>query len=218
MSNNKYYSRYEYITERTADWLTEFAKDQAKEIATKNNIDPKKADVLHNILDIVKNNKKTALEEKIEGYRQSVGLSQLADIAKEGNNIPNNKEAMKATRILLSIRDKIAEEEIVEQEDPKELQAALDKINQFVVRVIENRNGSIATPAILEQLKDYVGIDNDWLRKHYSEVEKIIESAKNNFKPQEYNDLQVGDLARTDEPNKNDKEAPIWQPPPTTNR
>lgn len=209
----KYDSREYYITERMAPWLENFADDLAK---TNNDKPEKNANTLTNILDIVNGNKKSALEQKIEHYRQLVGLDQLANLAKEGNNETDGKEASpkQSTRIPLSLRDKVAQDKIQDKaQDSKEQQMVMDKITQFVSQVIQNRNGAIATPAILEQLENYLDIKDEWLREHYDDVEKIIQAAKSNFKPQQYKDLQVKELARTDEPNKDKEAPPIWQPP-----
>lgn len=123
-------------------------------------------------------------------------------VADPKNSTPVEFFSKKASRISLSIRDKIA------QVAPDQI----ENIKQYVSQIIKNRNGAIPIPAILEQLENYMKIDSDWLREHYEEIEKIIVDAKTQFEPQKYNNIQMNELARTDEP-KAEKEPPLFAPP-----
>jgi len=198
----KYKNRHEYMTENTVDWLKDFADKQGEKIAKDNNIDPqelKNAGYIDNILDIVNRKKKTSVEEKVAKYRELVGLDMVDNIEKEGG-----KEVM-ASRISLSIRDKVAQSVGNDQQ-------LMEKINQFIDQIITNRNGFIATPAILDQLESYK-VDKEWLREHLEQIESMVANARKKFQPEMYNELPISDLARTDEPSKGEKEAPPFLPP-----
>jgi len=199
----KYNTRYEYITEKPVDWIAQFADSEAKKIADKHNIsidEIKNAGRLENILDIVERKKKLTVESKVIQYRQMVGLDLVNNIEKEA------LKEVKASRIALSSRDNVG------QNDTK----LFDNIKQYVSHIINNRNGAIPTPAILEQIENYMNVDKDWLRNNYTELEKIINATKENFKPETYHEFQASDLARTDNPSKGEKEPPLFMPPTTT--
>lgn len=198
----KYQNRYDYMSEKTVDWLKDFANKQGEKLLKDTNVNPdelKNAGRIENILDIVNRQKKVSVDEKVQKYRQLVGLDLIDSIEKEGG-----KEII-ASKIPLSIRDKFANDEL----DHNDI---IQKIKQYVSQVITNRNGSIATPAIIEQIEKYIRVDKDWLRKHYDEIEQIIDNAKKGFTPKVYNELKVNDLARTDDPSKGDKEQPLFLP------
>lgn len=205
-------SKHEKVSEKLVGWLASFADQMGNKIVKDNNLTPeelKNANHLENILDIVKRNKKISVDDKVAQYRQLVGLDLMDSLEKEGNGNMPNKEAhtKKLSRMPLSIRDKIAQNISMDQ------QQIMDKVRQYVEQVIKNRNGAIATPAILEQLEDYIKVDKDWLREHYSEIESIVENARKAFFPQSYHNAPINDFARTDDPQKSDKEAPLFLPP-----
>lgn len=198
----KYNSRHEYMTENMVDWLKDFADKQAEKIAKDSNIDPKdlkNAGYMDNILDIVNRKKKVSVEEKVAKYRELVGLDLIdnTNIEKEGGR------EVTASRIVLSFREKAANEE----------QQTMDNIKQYVDQIIKNRNGSIATPAILDQLEQYMKVDKEWLREREEAILDIINKAREGFQPQHYNDVQVDQLTRTDDPSRGEKEAPPFLPP-----
>lgn len=89
-------------------------------------------------------------------------------------------------------------------------------IKQFVSQVIQNRNGSVATPAIFEQMEKYLKLDKEWLRQNYEEIKKIIDKAHQDFTPQIYNNTNIDELARTDDPDKGKAEPTPFQPPATS--
>lgn len=188
------------MSENMVDWLKDFADKQGEKIATDNNINPqelKNAHYMDNILDIVNRKKKTSVEEKVAKYREMVGLDIVENISKEGGR------EVTASRVVLSFREKIANEE----------QQLMDRVNQYVGQIIKNRNGSIATPAILDQLEHYLKVDKEWLRERQDAILDAIKKAREEFQPQHYNnDVQVDQLTRTDDP-KGDKEAPPFLPP-----
>jgi hypothetical protein len=196
---SKYYEKYQ---ERLANWLSNFADQYAR----RNNItevkteEPKKASYMENILDVMNKNKKTAIETRIEDLRQRVGLDMLDSIEKSGENDENNKEATKkAAYMPLSIRDKIA------QSDP------MQDVKQFVNQIIANRNGAMSTPAIFEQLEKFLKLDKEWLRENYDEIKGVIDEAHKSFVPKTYNNIAIDELARTDDPGKDQKEPPPLQ-------
>lgn len=193
--------------EKLVGWLANFAEQLGDKIAQDNNIDPqelKNAGYMDNILDIVNRKKQISVEEKVAKYRELVGLDLVNNIEKEGGK----KKEVTASRISLSIRDKVAQSAAGQQ-------GLLDKVKQFVDQVIRNRNGSIATPAILEQLENYIKVDKEWLREHLEQIEGMIAHARKEFRPETYNELPINDLARTDEPSRGEKEAPPFLPPAT---
>lgn len=194
----------EQHSEKLVGWLANFADTLGDKIAKDNNIDPqelKNAGYMDNILDIVNRKKKVSVEEKVAKYRELVGLDLVDNLEKEGG------KEVTASRICLSFRDKVA------QTAENQL---MERVKQFVEQVIKNRNGSIATPAILEQLENYIKVDKEWLRGHLEQIEKIIAQAREGLQPEIYNELPVNDLARTDEPAKGEKEAPPFLPPATS--
>jgi hypothetical protein len=190
------------MTENTVDWLKDFANTEGEKLAQQNGINPdelKTANRMDNILDIVNRKKKISVEEKVRSYRELVGLDMMDKIEKEGG-----QEAKTASRISLSIRDKIAQD----------LNQTMNDTKQYVNEVVKNRNGAIATPAILEQLEHYMKLDKDWLRTNYEAIEKVIDDARTAFKPTDYSDHSVHDLARTDDQNKGEDkdQAPFATP------
>lgn len=196
--------KHEKVTENLVGWLKNFADREGEKLIKENNLtaaEIKNADYLENILDIVNRKKKTSVEEKVAKYREMVGLDLVNTLEKEGG-----KAITASTRIPLSIRDKIAQSV---SDDQKQL---LDKVKQYIAQVVQNRNGAIVTPAIIDQLADYLKVDEEWLRNHYEEIKQMVESAKQEFQPQTYNEVSVNDLARTDESAK-DKEPLLFQPP-----
>jgi hypothetical protein len=187
-------------SEKLVGWLANFADQVGDKIAKDNNIDPqelKNAGYMDNILDIVNRKKKISVEEKVSKYRELVGLDLIDSIEKEGG------KEVTASRISISIRDKIATSE----------QQITDNIKQFIEQVIKNRNGSIATPAILDQLENYIKIDKEWLRAHLEQIENIIAKSREQFHPEAYDEPPINDLARTDDPVRGEKEAPPFLPP-----
>lgn len=108
-------------------------------------------------------------------------------------------QSKQASRASLSIRDKTAQ-----QQDDKQL---MTNIKEFVTDVIQNRNGAVATPALFDQIEDYLKVNKEWLRNNFDDVNTIIEKARKQFHPKTYNDVSVHDLTRTDDPMK-DKEPP----------
>lgn len=201
---SKYNTRREYMTENTVDWLKDFADKQGEKVAKDNNINPqefKNAGYMENILDIVNRNKHISVEEKVARYRELAGLDLVENLEKEGG-----KEIV-ASHITLSIRDKIAK-------NPDEDNQLKDQIKQYIDQVIKNRNGSIAVPAILDQLNNYLKIDTEWLRAHLEEISQMVDQARRQVISCERPELLINDLARTDEPNKGEKEAPPFLPPP----
>jgi hypothetical protein len=201
--SKRYDTRYEYMTEKKADWLSDFADDEAKKLAQQNNMsvdELKTAGRMDNILDIVERRKKQSVADKVQSYRELVGLDLITNLEKEGG------KEISASRMPLSLRDKFAQ-----NTDQKQL---MDNIKQYVDEVIKNRNGIVATPALLEQLEHYMRLDKEWLRTNYEAIEKIIEDARNQFNPQTYNELPISDLARTDDPSKGEnREQPLFLPP-----
>jgi hypothetical protein len=192
--------------EKLVGWLANFAEQLGDKIAKDNNIDPqelKNAGYMDNILDIVNRKKKVSVEEKVAKYRELVGLDFVDNIEKEGG------KEVTASRITLSIRDKVAQGVGGEQQ-------LLDRVKQFIEQVIRNRNGSIATPAILDQLENYIKVDKEWLREHLEEIEAMVARTRKQFHPETYNELPVNDLARTDDPSRGEKEAPPFLPPATS--
>jgi len=190
-------------SEKLVGWLANFADQVGNKLAKDNNIDPqelKNAGYIDNILDIVNRQKKISVEEKVAKYRELVGLDFIDSIEKEGG------KEVTASRIVLSIRDKVAQGAGNDQQ-------LLDKIKQFVEQVIKNRNGSIATPAILDQLENYIKVDKEWLREHLEQIEEMVANERKQFHPETYSDLPVKDLARTDDPSKGEKEQPPFLPP-----
>ena len=198
-------SKHEKSSEKLVGWLANFADSVGEKIAKDNNIDPqelKNAGYMDNILDIVNRKKKVSVEEKVAKYRELVGLDMVDNIEKEGG------KEVTASRIVLSIRDKVA------QDTDKQL---MDRVNQYIEQVVKNRDGSIATPAILEQLINYIKVDEEWLRAHFEQIKQTIERAKQDVMSQRQNvELPVNDLARTDDPSKGEKEAPPFLPPATS--
>lgn len=201
---SKYNTRYEYLTEKLADWLNDFANQQVKKLTSENNIEPqelKNAGYMDNILDIVNRNKKISVEEKVSKYRELVGLDLVENLEKEGG-----KEVI-ASRIVLSIRDKIAQNVNNDKQ-------TMEQIRQYVDQIIKNRDGSIAMPAILEQLNNYLKIDKDWLRDHLEEIKKMIDNAKKRVEShRQQSEPSINDLARTDDPSRGEKEPPPFLPP-----
>lgn len=197
----------EKASENLVGWLKNFADELGDKIAKDNNIEPqdlKNAGYMDNILDIVNRKKKVSVEEKVAKYRELVGMDIVENIAKEGGN---EIKQVTASRISLSIRDKVAQNAGGDQK--------LDSVKQFIEQVIRNRNGSIATPAILDQLENYIKVDKEWLRDHLEQIEGMVAGAREQFHPETYNELPINDLARTDEPSKGEKEAPPFLPPAT---
>lgn len=205
---------YKY-SEKLVGWLGSFADQQAERLAKSNNIDInelKNAGRIENILDIVNRKKQTSVEEKVAKYRELAGLDLIDTIEKSGNDDAENKEAATkvSRRISLSIRDKTAQS--IEQDDKKKL----NDIKQFIGQLVHNRNGTIATPAIIEQLEHFMKLNKEWLREHYEELTKVIDKIKDNFKPQLDDELSINDLVRTDEPSRGEKEPPPFLPPAST--
>ncbi len=201
--SNKYDTRYEYMKEKTIGWLVDFADKEGEKLAAQNGIDPselKKANYMDNILDIVNRKKKQSVSEKVQHYRELVGLDMVMNMEKEGV-----KEVV-ASRMPLSLRDKTAQN--------VDLKQTMGNIKQYVNEVMKNRNGAIATPALLEQIENYMNLDKGWLRANYEIIENAIEEARKSFHPQTYNDLPINDLARTDDPSKGEnKEQSQFLPP-----
>lgn len=188
--------------ENMVGWLKHFADRYAE----KNDIKPEELTQeqvkdagtrLDNILTIMERNKVSTVEAKVQRYRELVGLDMVDSLQKE-----SNQETEKtASRTPLSIRDKIAQ-----QQDGEKTMA---NIKQYIADVIKNRNGTIATPAILEQLENYLQIDREWLRNNYEDLKSIIEKTRKEFHPQQYRDVSVEDLTRTDDQGQSkEKEAP----------
>lgn len=200
---SKYNTRYDYVRENMSSWLKDFADKEGEKVAKQNNINPdelKNAGYMENILDIVNRKKKITVDAKVQELRERVGLDLLDNLEKEGT------KEVRASRISLSIRDKVAQTDA----DPSKL---LENINQYVSQVIANRNGSIATPALLDQIEHYMNVDKNWLRANYEQIEKLIKDAREKFHPEVYNDLSINDLARTDDPSKGEKEQAPFLPP-----
>lgn len=200
----KYNSRYEYVRENMTDWLKDFADKEGEKLATKHNITPeevKNANYADTILDIVNRKKKMSVEEKVAKYREAVGLDIVNDdvLSKEGN-----KEVV-ASRVVLSMRDKTAQND----------KAAMENIKQYVDEVMKNRNGVIATPALFEQFENYMRLDKEWLRANYDAINEMIKGAREEFRPQTYNEIEVNDLARTDDPSKGENTDPTPFLPPS---
>lgn len=196
----KYNSRHEYMTENMVDWLKDFADKQAEKVAQDNNINPqdlKNAGYMDNILDIVNRKKKVSVEEKVAKYRELVGLDMIDNIEKEGGR------EVTASRIVLSCRDKVGSEDT----------QLMDKVKQYITDIIRNRNGSIATPAIIDQIEHYMKVDKEWLRAREEEILDYVKKAREQFQPQDHNEIQIDQLTRTDDPSKNEKEAPPFLPP-----
>lgn len=232
-------------SEKLVGWLANFAD----KLGDKNsNISPqehKNAGHIENILDIVNRNKKTSVDAKVEEYRRLVGLDFIDSIEKEGRK-EANKEAMakkpfeigqlwsgiqdnpetdpkvstptdffnpkNASRMVISIRDKVAQDE-------RNDGLKMDKIKQYIGEVIRNRNGAIATPAILDQLENYMKadkVDKEWLRRNLEQIEGLISNARAEFHPNQNNEIPVNELARTDNPSRGEKEAPLFLPPATS--
>lgn len=199
-----YKTRYEYTQEKMVDWLEQFANDQGTK---KGAPEPaKEAGFMDKMKSILDRGKASTVESKVENYRKMVGLDMIGDLEKAGEQENTNKEAEKtvtASRPPLSIRDKTAQ-----QQEPKQL---LNNIKEFVTQVIHNRNGAIATPAILEQLEHYLKLDKEWLRNNYEDIEKIIEQVRQEFHPKVYDDASIQELTRTDDPMKEKESPPIAQ-------
>jgi hypothetical protein len=200
--SKKYNTRYEYTTERLVNWLSDFADKQGQKILQDESLYPKSANYTDNILNIINRKKNQTIEEKVAHYRELVGLDQLEKIEKEGEQ----EQHKTASRFLLSMRDKIAQENTVM--DSKQL---MEKIKEYVVSIVKNRNGVIAMPAIIEQLEHYMKVDREWMIEHYEEIESIITQAKKDFSPQEYDTLSVDMLTKSD--NRVEKEPPLFVPP-----
>lgn len=202
---SKYNSRHQYMTENMVDWLKDFADKQAEKIASENEITPqdmKNANYMENILDIVNRKKKMSVESKVQHYRELVGLDMIDNLEKEGGR----EVTASATRIVLSFREKTADKD----------EQMMEKIRQYVFDVVRNRNGAIATPAILDQIEHYMQLDKEWLRERQDVILGDIEKAKAEFQPHNYNDIQAEQLARTDEPSRGEKEQPLFLPPATS--
>ncbi len=195
MAIKTYSTRHEYMTENTVDWLKSFADSEGEKLAKQNNIDPgelKNAGYMDNILSIVERKKKQSVADKVQHYRELIGLDLLDNLEKEGG-----KEII-ASRMSLSIRDKVAQ-------DQKQI---FDTIRQYVDEVMKNRNGVVATPALLEQFENYMKLDKEWLRQNYKAIEDIISSSRNKFQPKDYKTLNINELARTDDPSKGETKEP----------
>ena len=188
-------------SEKLVGWLANFADDLGDKLAKDNNIDPqelKNAGYMDNILDIVNRKKKVSVEEKVAKYREMVGLDLVDNnISKEGGR------EVTASRVVLSFREKCANQD----------QKLMEQIKDYVEHIIKNRNGSIATPAILDQLEHYMKVDKEWLREREDTILDCVEKARAKFQPEHYNDIQVDQLTRTDDPSKDEKEAPPFLPP-----
>lgn len=201
-----YRNRYDYMKENTVGWLKDFADKEGEKLATQNGIDPnelKRANYMDNILDIVNRKKQTSVEEKVAKYRELVGLDLITNnIEKEGG-----KEVV-ASRVRLSLRDKVGQ--------AMDHNQVMGDIKQYVDEVIKNRNGIVATPALLDQLEHYMKLDKEWLRANYEVIEKLIEDARKAFHPQTYNELPINDLARTDDPSKGENQEPAPFLPPAS--
>lgn len=186
--------------ENMVNWLKSFADDQALKLAEKNNIDPqefKNAGYNENILEIVERNKKTQVQAKVDKYRMLVGLDDVLNnkIEKAGEN--ETAKTTTASRRPLSIRDKVASNE--------------EAVAQFIDQVVRNRNGNIATPAIIEQLQTYLKISNEWLQENYDKIEAMVEDARKNNVLVDDKALPVNELA-TDQ-TRLEKEPALFTPP-----
>jgi altronate dehydratase len=204
--SKKYNSRHEYVSERMVDWLADFADKEGGNLIKNHSItqeDIKEAGHIENILQIVHRQKKQSVEDKVMHYRQLVGLDQLNAIEKEGEQ--DGKKEVVASRLPLSIRDKIA------QQDANKI---IEQMKEYIGQIIKNRNGAIATPAIFDQLGTYFQVDKDWLREHYDMLQQIIDKVKKDFQPTTYNAIPVDQLAKTDPINK-EKEPPLFAQPPS---
>jgi len=214
---SKYNNRYEYITEKLSSWLVDFADSEAEKIAKQNNLnveDIKSAGYMDSITNIMNRKKINSVEGKVQDYREAVGLDLVSNIEKSGE-----QDASKEVLAALSIRDKIAKEEqsdvIETNEISNEDKEKLEDIKKFVSKLIENRNGSIATQAILEQIKEFV-IDEDetWMLDHDGEIEAAIKGAKEKFTPKSYGDISIDELTKTDGQSKNEApEERLFQAP-----
>ena len=197
-------SRYKHDkkpAENLVGWLSNFADKYGEKIAKDNNIDPnelKTASHQDNILAIVERNKKTQVQAKVDKYRMLVGLDDVLNnkIEKAGEN--ETAKTTTASRRPLSIRDKVASSEE-------------DAIAQFIDQVVRNRNGNIATPAIIEQLQTYLKIGKEWLQENYDKVVSMVEKARKDNVFEEKKELPVSELA-TDQ-TKIEKEPALFSPP-----
>lgn len=201
----------EQHSEKLVGWLSNFADKFGEKVIKDNNINPqelKNAGYMDNILDIINRNKKISVEEKVAKYRELVGLDLVENLEKEGEQNTNKQASEKtASRIMLSIRDKTAQQAVADQN-------LNDRIKQYIEQVVRNRDGAIATPAIVEQLHNYLKVDAEWLRIHFDEIKQIVDSAKQQVSSnRQQPELPINDLARTDEPSKGEKEAPPFLPP-----
>lgn len=201
----------EQHSEKLVGWLSNFADKFGEKVIKDNNINPqelKNAGYMDNILDIINRNKKISVEEKVAKYRELVGLDLVENLEKEGEQNTNKQASEKtASRIMLSIRDKTAQQAVADQN-------LNDRIKQYIEQVVRNRDGAIATPAIVEQLHNYLKVDAEWLRIHFDEIKQMVDSAKQQVSSnRQQPELPINDLARTDEPSKGEKEAPPFLPP-----
>ncbi len=179
----------EYMNSPLVGWLSNFADREAAKYANDTS-----SNKIESILDIVGRNKKTSVEEKVAQYRELAGLDMVDKIEKEGGR------EITASYIKLSQFDA-----------PMNSNEDMDRIKQYVESIVKNRNGHIATPAIFEQLGDFLGLGKDWLHENYEQVERVIESVKNAFQPEQYAGLSPMDLARNEvlqEDDENESTAP----------
>lgn len=195
-------NKYEKSSEKLVGWLANFADQQAKKQASAS-LDEKSAGYMDHILNIVNRNKTNSVEAKVDELRQRVGLDLIENnIEKSGGNEEPKKAT--ASRRPLSIRDKVA---------TSANDATLDKVKDYITQVIFNRNGAVATPAIYEQLVNYMNVDKDWMLANSDALEKIVNEAREKFTPKSYHDAPVNELARTDDPSRGDREPPPFLPP-----
>lgn len=166
---------FEKINERiAANWLKDFADNEAKKIVEKQANDP--ASPMQNILSILSGNKKNAVEAKVQELRARVGLDLLNDVIEKSGESETAKCASKKP---LSLRHKIALEQSMEELDKGKLQV-------FINKTVESRNGKIDTPAMLDLLKDAFGLDGKTLKVHAEELMALINESKKNFSPRKY--------------------------------
>ena len=200
MPNFKITRQSEAPTERLVGWLRHFADQEADKHGVPEVTQDKEAHHLDNILNVLNRNKKQSVEEKVAKYRELVGL----DLVNTIDNIEKEGEG-KFASIALSIHAKQASNKY-----------SMDDIKEYIKDIIANSNGTISAPALSEQLHKLLGLDQDWLNTNQKEIMSCIDKEREAFRPKEYEVISVHELSRTDEPNKNEKEPPLFAPPNKT--
>ena len=198
---------FEYIRERTSDWLTDFVKERATSELKTVEADKKSADYLSNILDVVSKNKFNSIEAKIEDLKRRVGVNMIS-IEKSADE---QGVAEKTASVMpLSIRHKVA----IDENSGDKLK--LDAIKIYISETIENRNGHITTPALLDMVSNMFSLNHEWLEDHLDEIKNMITKAFKEFSPKHYkSNISPSALAKSDKltsGNEAQDDIPIAQP------